>query len=132
MSDSASASDGGHRAGGGREEEVPCAPNVRFGHNLFEHELHSFSCSLHRRLIYIFTMIIIIILSTHNSRGAEIVAHGPKHTMHTVRCASTSASVMIWFDIMYYIRLSLSRCMCAGHLHAKWKTIFNILGIDKV
>lgn len=50
-------------------------------------------------------------------------------------CALITASVMIGFDTLY-IYTDMRACVyvyvCVAHLHAKWKTIFNILGIDKV
>lgn len=48
-------------------------PNTNRLQLIWAHELHSFACSLHRRLIYIFTMIIIII-STH------------MYTTHSMHC----------------------------------------------
>lgn len=76
-------------------------PNTNRLQLIWAHELHSFACSLHRRLIYIFTMIIIII-STH---------------MYTTRCTANilGSDIRIRAKVLVCMRGPYKGCYDMAH-----------------
>lgn len=99
------------------ERMVWNTPNTNRLQLIWAHELHSFACSLHRRLIYIFTMIIIII-STHmyttHSMHCKYSRFRYSDKSQSARIPTHTKCVMIWRTVL------LLDSDTVAHLHTKW------------